>query len=66
LLRSWRIQAGQPGQEKYFEFLFGDYRQAGPVLIPYSVDYDFYQASFRLTKVVVNPTFADADFMARP
>lgn len=66
LLRAWQVQAGQPGQEKHFEFRFDDYWRAGPVLIPYSVEYDFYQASFRLTRVVVNPAFPDSDFVAKP
>lgn len=66
LLRAWQVQAGQPGQEKHFEFRFDDYRRAGPVLIPYSVYYEFYQASFRLTKVVMNPAFQDSDFVAKP
>lgn len=66
LLRAWQIQAGRPGQERYVQFLFDDYRQAGPILVPYTVDYDFYQASFRLTRVVVNPAFPDTDFVPQP
>jgi len=66
LLRSWRIQAGQPGHETYMEFRFDDYRPAGSITIPYSIYFDFYQAAFRVTSVVVDPPLSANDFVPKP
>jgi hypothetical protein len=65
LLRSWRIQA-ELRQGNYFEFRFDDYRQAGQIVIPYSVYYDFYRALFRVTKVAVNVPIPNSDFVPKP
>jgi hypothetical protein len=65
LLRFWRVQAGLM-RKKYFEFRFDDYRQAGPIVIPYLLYYDFYRASFLVTKVAVNDPIPDTDFVPRP
>jgi hypothetical protein len=66
LLRSWRIQAGPPGREKYFEFRFDDYRRAGPIVVPYVVYYDFYRASFLVMKVAINDPIPNSDFVPKP
>jgi hypothetical protein len=62
LLKTWEIQLGPPGQTAYTHFKFDDYRQTGLVKIPFSIYFDFYKATFRVTKVVVNPPLADKDF----
>jgi hypothetical protein len=62
LLKTWAIQAGLPGSETHTHFQFDDYRQSGPVKIPYSIYFDFYKATFHLTKVVPNSPLSDAEF----
>jgi len=66
LLRSWQIQAGRPGHESYMQLLFDDYRSTGSITIPYSVYFDFYQATFRVTSAVLNPPLPDTDFVPEP
>lgn len=66
LLRTWAIQMGEPGREIHSDFRFDDYRQTGPVKIPFSIYFDFYKASFRLTKVVPSAAISDAEFVAKP
>jgi hypothetical protein len=65
LLRTWAIQMGLPGQETYTRFQFDDYRQSGPVQIPFSIYFDFYKATFHLTKVVPNALLSDAEFLPK-
>ena len=48
------------------EFLFDDYRATGSITIPYSVYFDFYQAAFRITSVIVNSPLPDSDFVPKP
>jgi hypothetical protein len=62
LLKTWAIQMGSPGQEVHTSFQFNDYRQSGPVKIPYSIYFDFYKATFQLTKVISNVPLSDAEF----
>jgi hypothetical protein len=65
LLKTWAIQMGLPGQEIHTRFEFDDYRQSGPVKIPFSIYFDFYQARFLLTKVVPNAPLSDAAFVPK-
>lgn len=65
LLKTWAIQMGMPGQETHTHFQFDDYRQSGPVKIPFSIYFDFYKATFRLTRVVPNAHLSDAEFVPK-
>ena len=65
LLKTWAIQMGLPGSETYTHFQFDDYRQSGPVKIPFSIYFDFYKATFHFTKVVPNVTLSDGEFMPK-
>ena len=65
LLKTWAIQMGRPGSETYTHFQFNDYRQSGPVKIPFSIYFDFYKATFHFTKVVPNVTLSDGEFMPK-
>jgi hypothetical protein len=56
---------GLPGSETHTQFQFDDYRQYGPVKIPSSIYFDFYKATFRLTKVVPNPLLSDGEFVPK-
>jgi hypothetical protein len=64
LLKTWEIEdpIQQPSKPHYYHFQFGDYRQVGDVKFPFYIYFDFYQATFRFTKVVHNPRLADSDF----
>jgi hypothetical protein len=66
LLKTWAIQMGMPGSERHSEFRFDDYRQAGPVKIPFSIYFDFYQATFHFTKVLSNAPLSDSEFVPKP
>lgn len=63
-LQTWAIQAGIEATHLHFQF--DDYRQAGVVKIPFSIYFDFYKATFRLTKVVPNAALSDTEFVASP
>ncbi len=65
LLKTWTIQMGMPGQETHTHFQFDDYRQSGPVKIPFSIYFDFYKATFQITKVVPNAQLSDAEFVPK-
>ena len=65
LLKTWAIQMGLPGSETYTHFQFDDYRQSGPVKIPFSIYFDFYKATFHFTKVIPNVTLSDGEFMPK-
>jgi hypothetical protein len=66
LLRTWTIQMGQPGSETHTQFQFSDYRQSGPLRIPFSIYFDFYKATFHFTKVIANVSLSDAEFTPKP
>ena len=65
LLKTWAIQMGLPGSETHAHFQFDDYRQAGPVKIPFSIYFDFYKATFHFTKVVPNALLSDGEFVPK-
>lgn len=65
LLKTWAIQMGQPGSETHIHFQFDDYRQSGAVKIPFSIYFDFYKATFLLTKVVQNSPISDGEFVPK-
>lgn len=65
LLKTWEIQMGRPGSETYTHFQFDDYRQSGPVKIPFSIYFDFYKATFHFTKVVLNGALSDGEFIPK-
>jgi hypothetical protein len=65
LLKIWTIQMGQPGSETHTHFEFNDYRQSGPVKIPFMIYFDFYKATFHLTKVVANAPLSDREFVPK-
>jgi hypothetical protein len=65
LLKTWAIQMGRPASETYTHFQFNDYRQSGPVKIPFSIYFEFYKATFHFTKVVPNVTLSDGEFMPK-
>ncbi len=62
-LKSWEIRMGSPDHVVHFEF--DDYRSVGNVQVPFSIYFDFYKASFSVTKVELNPTLSDADFVPK-
>ena len=64
-LKTWEIQAGLPQQVSYVRFQFDDYQQAGDVKIPTRIYFDFYKATFRLTKVTPNAPLSDAEFVPK-
>jgi hypothetical protein len=66
LLKTWTIEAGEPGDRAQVEFQFGDYEPAGNVLIPRSLTFDFYGTEFRINKAVVNAPLKDSEFVPRP
>jgi hypothetical protein len=65
LLKTWAIQMGLPGSEIHTHFEFDDYRKAGPVKMPFSIYFDFYKATFHVTKVVPNALLSDAEFVPK-
>jgi hypothetical protein len=65
LLKTWSVQMGLPGSETHSEFRFDDYRQAGPVKIPFSIYFDFYKATFHLSKVFPNAALSDREFVPK-
>ena len=64
-LMTWTMQAGVPGHVSYVQFLFNDYRQSGAVKIPFSIYFDFYKATFRITKVAPNAPIPAEEFVAK-
>jgi len=65
-LKTWAMQAGLPWDVMiYIHFQFDDYRQSGDVKIPYSIYFDFYKATFQLTKAVPNAAVSDVDFIPK-
>jgi hypothetical protein len=65
LLRTWTIEAGEPRDHAHFQFDFDDYQQAGDLMFPRSIYFDFYKTQFRITSIVVNAPVRDADFVVR-
>jgi hypothetical protein len=65
LLKTWAIQMGLPGSETHTAFRFDDYRQVGPVKIPFSIYFDFYKATFHFTKVAPNALLSDGEFVPK-
>ena len=65
LLKLWEIQVGLPRQVSYVRFTFSDYRTVAPIKIPFRIYFDFYQASFRLTKVTLNAPIDDEEFVPK-
>jgi hypothetical protein len=65
LLKTWAIQMGLPGPETHTHFQFNDYRRSGPVKIPFSIYFDFYEATFHFTKVVPNAPLSDGEFVPK-
>ncbi len=65
LLKLWEIQIGSPRQVSYVRFTFSDYRPVAPIKIPFRIYFDFYQATFRLTKVTLNAPIADEEFVPK-
>jgi len=64
LLKTWEIQAGM--QKNQVHFQFDDYRQVGAVMFPFYVYFDYYNSTFRYTKVVHNQPVSDSDFVSKP
>lgn len=65
LLRTWTIEASQPGDDAHLEFEFDDYQPAGELKVPRSIYFDFYKTQFRITGVTVNMPAPDRDFVIR-
>jgi hypothetical protein len=66
LLKTWKIQAGLPPHKTYVQFQFDDYRPVGAIKFPFYVYFDFYDATFRYTKVAQDAPLADSEFLEKP
>jgi hypothetical protein len=61
-LKTWQVGI----QHKWYSFEFGDYRKVDTVMFPFYVYFDFYDATFRYSRVVQNERVDDAEFAEKP
>ena len=66
LLKTWKIHAGFPPQNKFVQFQFDDYRQVGAIKFPFYVYFDVNETTFRYTSVVQDVPVADSEFLEKP
>lgn len=62
LLKTWQLGI----QQKTYTFTFDDYRKVDAVIFPFYVHFDFYDATFRYTKVLHDKPVDDSAFVEKP
>jgi hypothetical protein len=66
LLNTWIIQSGFPPQNFPVQFQFQDYRPVGAIKLPFFVNVDFHDMTFRYTSEVENKLLPDSEFEGKP